>query len=62
MSSVGRRSGRWRWAAVVGLVVVGLLAVAGSLLAWQTALVLRAGLWLSGHDEIAFDELRAGVR
>ena len=34
----------------------------GSLLAWQTALVLRAGLWLSGHDEVSFDHLRVGVR
>jgi Dicarboxylate transport len=58
---VGRRSGRWRWATGVGLVVV-LLLVVGSLLAWQAALVLRAGLWLSGHDEVAFDHLRVGVR
>ena len=39
----------------VGLAVVVLLVLAGSLLAWQTALVLRAGLALSGHDEITFD-------
>ncbi|MGH6903335.1 MAG: hypothetical protein ACREIR_11415, partial [Geminicoccaceae bacterium] len=62
MSFAGRRSGRWRWATGVGLVVVAMLVVAGSLLAWQTALVLRAGLWLSGHDEITFDYLRVSVR
>ena len=48
--------------ALFPLVVIVLLVVAGSLLAWQTALVLRAGLWLSGHDEVSFDHLRVGVR
>jgi Dicarboxylate transport len=38
-----------------------LLVLLGGLLAWQPALFLRAGLWLSGHDEVTFDRLRVGL-
>ncbi|MGH6899461.1 MAG: intermembrane phospholipid transport protein YdbH family protein [Geminicoccaceae bacterium] len=62
MISAGRRAGRWRWALGGALVAVALLVLGGALLAWQTALVLRAGLWLTGHDEVTFDELGVGVR
>jgi hypothetical protein len=30
-------------------------------LAWQPAVFLRAGLWLAGHDEVTFDQVRVGL-
>ena len=61
MNPPGRRA-RWRrWALGAVLAIAVLLALAGALLVWQPAVLLRAGLWLAGHDEIAFDELRVGL-
>ena len=60
MTPAKRRSGT-RWA--LGTVLAGLvlLVLLGALLAWQPAVLLRAGLWLSGHDEVTFDRLRIGL-
>jgi hypothetical protein len=60
VTSADQRSGRTRWALRAVLAIAALLVLFGGLLAWQPAVLLRAGLWLSGHDEITFDQLRVG--
>jgi hypothetical protein len=37
------------------------MALLGGLLTWQPAILLRAGLWLAGHDEVRFDRLSVGL-
>ena len=49
---------RWVRGAILALAVLLVLFVGA--LAWQPAAFLRAGLWLSGHDEVTFDQFRVG--
>jgi hypothetical protein len=56
-----KRSGRRRWMLRAILTIALPLVLLGGLLAWQPAVFLRATLWLSGHDEVTFDELRVGL-
>jgi hypothetical protein len=60
LSPAGKRSNRGHWVLRASLAILVSLVLLGGLLAWQPAVFLRAGLWLSGHDEITFDRLRVG--
>jgi Dicarboxylate transport len=57
----GKHSGQKRWVLRASLAIIALIVLVGGLLAWQPAVLLRATLWLSGHDEITFDQLRVGL-
>jgi hypothetical protein len=61
LSQAGKRSSRRRWVLRASLAILLSLVLLGGLLAWQPAVCLRAGLWLSGHDEVNFDQLRVGL-
>jgi hypothetical protein len=56
-----KRSGGRHRALGAGLAIAVALLLLGGLLAWQPAVLLRAGLWLAGHDEVTFDRLRVGL-
>jgi hypothetical protein len=57
-----RRPGRRPLVVGAILAVAVVLVLLGGLLAWQPAVFLRAGLWLAGHEEVSFDQLRVGLR
>lgn len=61
MRSSGKRTSRWRRILGVSVAVLVLLVLAAAFLAWQPALLLRAGLWLTAQDQIAFDDLQIGL-
>jgi Dicarboxylate transport len=61
MTRADKRSNLRRWALGAILAIAVLLMLLGGLVAWQPAASLRAGLWLAGHDEVAFDQLRIGL-
>jgi hypothetical protein len=61
VSPRSRSPGGRRWALGAVLAIAVLLALAGALLVWRPAILLRAGLWLAGHDEIAFDDVQVGL-
>src|SRR5918996_4774545 len=61
MTAADKRSSRRRWALGAIPAVAVLLVLFGALLVWQPAVLLRAGLWLSGHHEVTFDQLRIGL-
>jgi hypothetical protein len=61
MTRSGRRPGGRRWGLGALLVVAALLVLVGALLAWQPTGLVRALLWIAGHDEIAVEEIRVGL-
>ena len=61
MTAADKRSNPRRWALAAILAIAVLLVLFGGLLAWQPAVLLRVGLWLSGHHEVTFDQLRVGL-
>ena len=60
LTRTGTRPYLWSWLSGVSL-IFAVLVLVGGLLAWQPALFLRAGLWLSGYDEVTFDQFRIGL-
>lgn len=60
MNRASRRGGR-RWALGALLVVAALLVLVGAVVAWQPTGLLRALLWVAGHDEITVEEFRVGL-
>jgi Dicarboxylate transport len=57
----GKGSKQRRRVLRASLAIIALLVLLGGVLAWQPAVLLRATLWLSGHHEVTFDQLRVGL-
>jgi hypothetical protein len=61
MNRAGHRAGGVRWALGALLAVAVLLLLVVAVVAWQPTGLLRALLWLAGHDEITVEEFRVGL-
>jgi Dicarboxylate transport len=61
MNPASRRAGGRRWALNALLAVAVLLVLVGALVAWQPTGLLRALLWVAGHEEITVDQIRIGL-
>ena len=60
MNRASRRGGR-RWALGALLALAALVLLVGAVVAWQPTGLLRALLWVAGHDEITVEEFRVGL-
>ena len=61
MTRASRRPGARRWAVGALLAIAVLLVLVGALLVWQPTGLVRALLWVAGHDEITVEEIRVGL-
>jgi Dicarboxylate transport len=56
-----QRPGARPWALGALLAIAVLLVLVGALLVWQPTGLVRALLWVAGHDEITVEEIRVGL-
>jgi hypothetical protein len=61
VNEAGRRAGGRRWALGALLAIAALLLLVGAVVAWQPTGLLRALLWVAGHDEITVEEFRVSL-